>query len=262
MIKATRKRRPGKLPRQQYPRALEREYAKFARSVVDMVRAAYADVFAALPAEFDRRFDQRFDAPDDLFAKMEEAQKRLRQSLDTGRLQAFLKRHAERLEDWNAKEFAKQARAAVGVDLFASDPKLLPRARAYVTGNVSLIKDLGERAASRINNTVLQAVQSGTTYRDLADSLARNLDGDMARATLIARDQTGKLYGQINSDRQKSLGIKRFIWRTSNDNRVREEHEELEGQTFSYDDPPSEGLPGEPIQCRCYAEPIFDILDE
>jgi SPP1 gp7 family putative phage head morphogenesis protein len=47
------------------------------------------------------------------------------------------------------------------------------------------------------------------------------------------------------------------------DERVRDEHEGLDGEQFDYDDLPSEGLPGEPIQCRCYAEPVLSaILDD
>ena len=44
--------------------------------------------------------------------------------------------------------------------------------------------------------------------------------------------------------------------------RVRDEHQELEGETFSYDDPPSEGLPGQPVLCRCFAEPVLDEILE
>jgi hypothetical protein len=42
---------------------------------------------------------------------------------------------------------------------------------------------------------------------------------------------------------------------------VRPEHVILHGNIFSYAEPPSEGLPGEPIMCRCSANPVFaDIL--
>jgi uncharacterized protein with gpF-like domain len=45
---------------------------------------------------------------------------------------------------------------------------------------------------------------------------------------------------------------------------VRKHHVALEKQSeetpFPYASPPPEGLPGEPILCRCYAEPVFDDL--
>ncbi len=79
-------------------------------------------------------------------------------------------------------------------------------------------------------------------------------------ARTIARDQIAKLNASATLARHQELGVKSFIWRTAGDDRVRPEHEELEGESFTYDDPPSEGLPGEPVLCRCSAEPDFDSL--
>jgi SPP1 gp7 family putative phage head morphogenesis protein len=68
----------------------------------------------------------------------------------------------------------------------------------------------------------------------------------------------------VNHARQRELGVERFVWRTMGDERVRDEHDELKGETFSYDDPPEiDGeptLPGDDVQCRCYAEPVLDDL--
>jgi SPP1 gp7 family putative phage head morphogenesis protein len=55
---------------------------------------------------------------------------------------------------------------------------------------------------------------------------------------------------------------KDYIWRTQQDDKVRDLHRELEGKTFNMDDPPVSGTsgfkgnPGEPANCRCYAEPV------
>ena len=78
-----------------------------------------------------------------------------------------------------------------------------------------------------------------------------------SKAKLIARDQTGKLYGEINQARQDEAGITSYIWRTSMDERVRDEHAEREGQEFEWCAPPDDGHPGIPIQCRCEAEPVL-----
>lgn len=109
----------------------------------------------------------------------------------------------------------------------------------------------------------LQAVQDGKLHTDLADDLHARFDIGERKATLIARDQVGKLYGQVNAIRQKEVGVEKFVWRTAEDERVRAEHEQRDGETYSYDDPPDGELPGEPILCRCYAEPDFtSVLDQ
>ncbi len=47
---------------------------------------------------------------------------------------------------------------------------------------------------------------------------------------------------------------KAYKWRTQKDNRVRKEHMEREGKVFNWDTPPFDGHPGEPYNCRCWAE--------
>ncbi len=99
------------------------------------------------------------------------------------------------------------------------------------------------------------------------------------RAELIAVDQVGKLYGQVNAKRQQDLGVTEFIWRTVGDERVRgnpgglypkatPSHWDRDSKTYRYDDPPKgksgeKELPGVPIRCRCSAEPKLDhLLDD
>jgi peptidoglycan hydrolase-like protein with peptidoglycan-binding domain len=47
-----------------------------------------------------------------------------------------------------------------------------------------------------------------------------------------------------------------YIWRTVGDNRVRSEHAVRDGKTFSWDNPPDGGHPGEAPNCRCTAETV------
>ncbi len=75
---------------------------------------------------------------------------------------------------------------------------------------------------------------------------------------LIARDQLGKLHGQINRRKQESLGIDEYEWETSHDERVRESRRERQGKVFSWSKLPPEGHPGYPIRCRCIALPVID----
>ena len=47
-----------------------------------------------------------------------------------------------------------------------------------------------------------------------------------------------------------------YIWRTQGDGKVRPSHAGRNGQTFSWDDPPDGGHPGEAPNCRCSAEEV------
>ncbi len=281
---AQRPRRKRVLPRQTYPRNLERQYTTAIRKLLSAVRLAYEPVMAVLPSLLVRRDRAHRDTQttwaselraidivrpgkrtdvDDVKRLLDEAKKRLEGTLQLSAVTDAVKAQERSVGEWSEREFKKQAKAAIGLDVFAIDPRQRERAAAFVAGNVERIKNLSSEVSNRLSATVLQAVQDGKSYDDIAAYLKATYDFSDTRATLIARDQTGKLYGQINADRQKALGLTKFIWRTSNDDRVRDEHAALEGEVFSYDDPPDEGLPGEAIGCRCHAEPYFDdLLDQ
>ena len=49
----------------------------------------------------------------------------------------------------------------------------------------------------------------------------------------------------INEVRQRALGIRQFVWRTRDDDKVRSSHAAHDDQVFSWDDPPERGHPGQ-----------------
>lgn len=164
----------------------------------------------------------------------------------------------------------------LAVDVEKRITRMLSRTRLDATARLSVRQSLPalENARLLVNRPTglnmqafAAAVQrnvalSGST-RELAEELVERFDFHEEHAAFVARDQVGKLNGQSNAARQQALGLTRFTWRTSGDERVREEHAERDGEVYSYDDPPDGELPGEPINCRCSAEPIFDdILGE
>lgn len=260
--------RRRKLPRQQPPMALEREYA---RAIVELVRPrlqrALAPLMSQLPGILARAAAARkvdhMDAGEgkELSQLVDAARQHLRGSISTSEIEALAEKFAARTATYQRVQLARQTTAALGVDVFASDRKIPTLVDHFVAENIALIKDIGDKVASRVGVEVTRAVASGELHGDLAEKLQAIGYGE-TRAALIARDQVGKLYGQINATRQQELGVDKFIWRTVGDERVRDEHESLDGEEFSYaaGGHPTEGMPGEPILCRCWAEPVFDAI--
>jgi SPP1 gp7 family putative phage head morphogenesis protein len=159
--------------------------------------------------------------------------------------------------------------AGINVRQIFEDEKLKTVIDAHVKENVDLIKSIPKEYFQRVQNVVLEGISDGLSSGTIAKQLltqgkdAKNigvLGITQRRAKIIARDQTAKLNGQVNSKRQQNLGITDYKWRTSKDNRVRHAHRELEGVQFSWKDPsnrPPDGLdPGQPILCRCVAEAV------
>jgi SPP1 gp7 family putative phage head morphogenesis protein len=128
-----------------------------------------------------------------------------------------------------------------------------------------LVPQLRARALlPQVNKTVQDAFAGGLRVEVLREQIMDRFGVGRSRADLIARDQTLKLNGQINRNRQKEIGIDRYEWSTSRDSRVRKTHKH-DGKIFSWDDPPDPpGVhPGQDYQCRCVAIPVApDWLDE
>lgn len=165
-------------------------------------------------------------------------------------------------------EWARQMKAALGIDLPDAEPALAPAFKAFRAENVSLIKSLAADKVARVKEILLDA-GAGTRVEEIARSVRESTDATRSRARLIARDQVLKLNAQITQKRHEAAGVTEFVWRTSKDERVREDHKLLDGKRFRYDDPPvvdrrrgDRALPGVHFQCRCVAEPVIPGFDD
>lgn len=176
----------------------------------------------------------------------------------------------------NKERYARMIRKALGVDYVSivdSDYVREELDRALMV-NTSLITTIPEQHFAKVAQAI-EANFRGERFEEgsLTNRLrALGADSDH-RAAFIARDQTSKFTGSLNEARQTDLGIDEYIWRNQEDERVvgnpgglypkgsskHRNHWEREGKTFRWDEPPADGHPGQPINCRCWAEPIIRI---
>lgn len=270
-IKKPRRRR--KIPKQAYPKAIEKDYAdQIANISGRLVRHLMKPLIQELPhllasAARSREDSVRLDAGEG--KRVRDLAERARDQMKTvgvDRVEALAKKFAQQTSSHQRIQLNKQVKAALGVNAFLQDKGLKNKIDHFVAENVSLITSIQQRAPNEIEKIVTRAITSAKPYEEVAQEIVDRFDVEENHAKLIARDQIGKLYGQINASRQKEIGVTRFIWRTVGDERVRDEHsdreDESEDDPYSYDDPPDGELPGEPIQCRCHAEPVFDSIEE
>lgn len=138
--------------------------------------------------------------------------------------------------------------------------------KQHIANNVDLIKSIPQQYFDRIADDIYNNMVSAQRWEDLADTLQETLKYDFqitqSRANLIARDQTSKLNGAFNQDRQESVGVTHYQWQSSKDERVRPLHQDYDGQVFAWSDPPEDGHPGQPVSCRCVALPLFEEMGE
>jgi len=163
------------------------------------------------------------------------------------------------------ERLSSSVRSTVGIDispfLTPSNP-ILAAIGAATRDNVDLIKDIPAKYLSQIRETVKANLVEGVRWEDIAAKLEERGMVAESRAKLIARDQTSKMNSAFNQARQTSLGIDKYQWQTSGDERVREDHAQNDGKVFSWNDPPATGHPGHDVNCRCVAIPYFDLDKE
>ncbi len=170
-----------------------------------------------------------------------------------------------RAEGANLDAKSKRPKGKAGrlaVDL-RKEPTMTPLIDGWRKDTVARITGMQDDQLAKVDKVLREGF--GRHVESMAKDIKRQLgDVTSSRAELIARDQILTLHSKITHHRQKAAGIDEYVWTTSNDERVRDEHEELEGETFSWDEggDPEEGHPGEAVNCRCVAFPVLDELDD
>lgn len=173
---------------------------------------------------------------------------------------------AETVASKSKIEWAKQAQAAVGVDLSKVEPNLAPVMEHFRRENLDLITSMAKSKVERVKAILDDAPNA--RVETIRDRLMEEHGVTKRQAALIARDQVLSLNAQVTQKRHEAAGVSRYIWRTSGDGAVRPAHAKLNGKVFSYDDPPvvdpksgRRENPGEDYQCRCTAEPVIEGFD-
>ena len=185
------------------------------------------------------------------------------------RLNALFRRQSDQLAERMVAQVERDSRAKFGRSLreLAGDttlPANVLRAgglddvvKASVAENVQLIRSISQQYLLDVQGLVMRSIQSGRGMADIVPGLRRIEGVTRRRADTIARDQVSKATAAINRTRAQAAGIRKFKWRHSGGGRdPRPLHQEMDGNIYSYDDPPvidertgERGLPGEAINC-------------
>jgi SPP1 gp7 family putative phage head morphogenesis protein len=160
----------------------------------------------------------------------------------------------------NRRNFLRTMHAALGVNVF-DNLDTSKQAKLFVHRNTQLITSIPKKYLDQVQDIVLHNFQRGRRAEDFQDEVEERFGVAESRAALIARDQVSKLNGALTQERQESIGIDGYFWRTSEDERVRPTHVAHDGKRFQWEDPPPDtGHPGEDINCRCHADPDISSI--
>ena len=176
-----------------------------------------------------------------------------------GRAYTAAEKHAHRLRRYHTARLRRTMARFFGtkVDILG-DHAIKPLIERSIEDNVDLIKTIPTRYHASLKRD-LQRLAGAAPFDEeaLSTLLAKSYGSSGYNLRRLSRDQTSKLVGRFTRARQEQLGIRAYRWSTVKDSRVRQTHQDLEGMEFLWERPPSEGHPGEPIQCRCTALAII-----
>lgn len=262
-----RRKPPPAWPRPRYPHREEALYYRRLRYFLDLVQFIIRrDILPALPGLLDetgptRRIDSAQDIDEAFAAALAAAQKALPEKT----IEAAAQSTALRVSEWSADQFQRQVQKVIKVNLFDNTAGLEQHLELFVSDNVKLINSLTGGHLADVKGIVTRGTRAGLRHEEVAEQIERQLGVARNRAALIATDQIGKLNGELNQLRQTNLGVRRYRWSTSLDERVRKDHRHLEGSVQEWAKPPvvnkrtgERGHPGQAIRCRCSAIPIID----
>ncbi len=266
-----------------YPYSAEREYQRVVNAYVKCLNSELKKSLPALMKLYSRAFqdDVRFDDAANLrWETEEEFQKmaaRLEKKLTQFDLEKLIEKVGKSTKSTAYREWKKIVKITLGINLkddYYNGEFYEIMLKQWASENVRRIKSIPYDSLGELESLIFDSYSNGVPVRKLQEAIQSKYNVTKQHAQAIARDQIASLNASITKSQQTDAGVKRYKWSTSNDQRVRECHKELDGKIFSWDDPPemwykskSQGKvmtgrcchPGEDIGCRCVAIPVFDI---
>lgn len=277
-LSGTRKRKPPKAVKPlAIVRAYERDLLELVRDwqkeLLEIVRAGYPRLLAEskVRAAIDSLSTlgaPRLDARADLLEEFNRAFERARQRVNwASRAPRIATRMTESISMFNRQQLDRQFRAVTGFgfpDVRSNAGALLEQARRE---NVRLIEGMARNERARLEDLLANASRRGDTIATLAERIQGDFGRTETQAASIARNQTFAINAELNQVRMQEVGVDKYTWSTSLDEKVREDHQALEGREFSFDDPPvaddksgERYNPGERFNCLLPGTRV-DLLD-
>lgn len=273
LTKAQIRRR--RVPRIPDPLAVERDYARRLLVHIDPARLAVEKLLMpkieelAAAARADGvgfRLDRRVEDELGRIIRGVKIAYAARVSTDPSKIASTYGQTTARLHE---RGFRRQIESVLRVDPRRAEPWLTGALKQFERDNVKLIKSIPETYFDQVESVVRDSLDNGRRVEKIAGIIEQRFDVTRNRAKLIATDQIQKLHGQLTETRQQRLGVRKYKWRHSRDERVRgnpsglypharHSHWHREGKIYLWSEPPEDGHPGVPIRCRCHAEPYFE----
>lgn len=164
------------------------------------------------------------------------------------------------------KQFYSTTRAITSADLeIGLNPKFADNIKVAYTQNLDkYIRGWAQEAILRLREKVEKNVQQGFRAERLVSMIKTEAGVSQRKAKFLAYQETSLMTASYREIRYKDIGVEKYMWSTSHDERVRPDHRILQGKIFYFDHPPvtnqstgAKNNPGEDYNCRCVSIPVL-----
>ena len=265
-----------------YPDSADRELARISRGYVRILNRTLKENLPEIMEAYkntereDSRYDSIFDFRDKLREMIFKMAADMENAFEKFGLYEEVERISRIVHRNSIREWKRAVRMAIGLDIFEDYYKgetYEQLIQLWIADSVNRIKSIPSETLGRMQEILLDGYREGRLIRDIRKEIQDSYNVSKHHAEMLARDQISSLNSEITQMQQRDAGVTRYKWSSSKDSRVRECHQEFDGNIFSWDDPPeawystkSRGIvytgrrchPGEDYCCRCCAIPVFE----
>lgn len=142
-------------------------------------------------------------------------------------------------------------------------------AKEYTQNMDKFIKDFTKKMIPELREKIQDNIFAGGRTDKLAKIIEAEYGVTKRKAQFLAEQETSLLVSKYRQARYTDAGSRRYVWSTSKDRRVRDDHKDLDGKIFYWSSPPitnrttgARNHPGEDFGCRCVARPIVALEEE
>ena len=135
--------------------------------------------------------------------------------------------------------------------------------REFEEGATKAIENFEQDIVEKLRSKLQTIILDGRSRDTVKKTIMAELNISKTRAKFIARQETALLTTKFKKSQYQQYGVNQYKWVTVGDHKVRERHNELDGEIIDWDRPPvvdektgRTAHAGEDWNCRCIAQPI------
>jgi len=252
-----------------YHRGQERQMEDEVQWMMDQMAKRYRNMVLR---GLDQRIIRKFaDAQVGNYAAVTRQQSRkvfasIRRQFGNQRIQRMVRATLKNADRYNQQQLYSQIQRSLGIstEQLIAQEHMTEDFNALVIQTAEWVQKLRDDTLEMYTANTIRAMTLGQSLAEVTEQFDGMVEKRRNHARQVARDQIAHFNAVTGKIRAEAVGVRRAIWRTSGDSKVRHSHRLRDNKEFDL----SEGLysssdgeyliPGVDYNCRCWADYILD----